>query len=497
MEETKKKNKKTKMIIGVVIAAILLLSILIGNVIKQVSQGMQEAMEMAMGESEDIYEVSKQDIEQQIISSGTTMGLEKKAYVSPVTAQVKDVCVEVGQTVKKGDVLLKYDTAELGSSLEKVRLQAESEKAAGNASYEAANEAAGKADTARQKAETLEGEIASVQSEIEDLSAQVQKYEEQIKAAEEAELLLQSTEASIEEENDEDTDTTGKKKKNKTTQSASKVDEAAYNEALTQLETKKEELAQKQGELAEQESIVAANEGITVSESQKTQIAAANQLSDLSVSEAQESLNAAEAGITAKKSGIVESIEIVKGAYASESQTLMTIIDGDKIGVEFTISKDDLGSISKGQKAKVVISGTEYEGTVEFISRVAVEDYAMSGQSNSGGSVKGRITIDNPDEKLYLGVSAKVYIFVGEANQALSVPYEALNSDVDGDFVYVVNEENLIERKDVTVGIYSDEYYEIKEGLEEGDKVIRNVTEDMKPGDSYMGVNAAAGVAAE
>ena len=493
MEETKKKNKKTKMIIGVVIAAILLLSILIGNVIKQVSKGTQEAMEMAMGESKDIYEVSKQDIEQQIISSGTTMGLEKKAYVSPVTAQVKDVCVEVGQTVKKGDVLLKYDTAELGSSLEKVRLQAESEKAAGNASYEAANEAAGKADTARQKAETLEGEIASVQSEIEDLSAQVQKYEEQIKAAEEAELLLQSTEASIEEENDEDTDTTGKKKKNKTTQSASKVDEAAYNEALTQLETKKEELAQKQGELAEQESIVAANEGITVSESQKTQIAAANQFSDLSVSEAQESLNAAEAGITAKKSGIVESIEIVKGAYASESQTLMTIIDGDKIGVEFTISKDDLGSISKGQKAKVVISGTEYE----FISRVAVEDYAMSGQSNSGGSVKGRITIDNPDEKLYLGVSAKVYIFVGEANQALSVPYEALNSDVDGDFVYVVNEENLIERKDVTVGIYSDEYYEIKEGLEEGDKVIRNVTEDMKPGDSYMGVNAAAGVAAE
>lgn len=74
------------------------------------------------------------------------------------------------------------------------------------------------------------------------------------------------------------------------------------------------------------------------------------------------------------------------------------------------------------------------------------------------------------------------------------IPYEALNTDIDGDFVYVVNKENLIERKDVTIGIYSDEYYEVIDGIDEGDKVIAKVTKDMKPGDVYVG---AAGVTAE
>ena len=61
-----------------------------------------------------------------------------------------------------------------------------------------------------------------------------------------------------------------------------------------------------------------------------------------------------------------------------------------------------------------------------------------------------------------------------------------MNTDIDGDFVYVVNKENLVERKNVTVGIYSDEYYEVLDGVQEGDKVITNVTKEMKPGDLYV-----------
>ena len=100
--------------------------------------------------------------------------------------------------------------------------------------------------------------------------------------------------------------------------------------------------------------------------------------------------------------------------------------------------------------------------------------------------------MDNPDENLYIGVSAKVYIFVGRSEGTLAVPYEALNTDIKGDYVYVVDKDNKIQRKDVKIGIYSDEYYEITEGIEEGDKVIRNVTKSMKPGDDYVTSGAAA-----
>ena len=475
----KKKSKKTIIII-IVIMAVLLLLIAIGKVISSVSKGMQEAMENMASQNEDVYQVIKQDVEQEITTSGTVIGISKDAYTSPVTAKVEDIKVEVGQIVSKGDVLLTYDASELGDNLTKVKIQAQSERAAGNESYEAANKA-GKVSEAKKKIKTLKKEISEIKKKVASLTKKVEKYEEQMEAVKNTDAVKDNGDDSMDV-----TEETGG-------QGLNDADSKAYKKAVSDLQKQNEKLAAKQEELAQQESIVAANEDVTVSDSAKAQINASNQLSDMNVDDAQESLDAAEAGITAAADGIVESIDVVKGAYANETQTLMTIINADSIGVEFSISKDDLGSITTGQRARVVIAGNEYEGTIDYVSRVAVSDMTMTG-NNTSGTIKGRILIDNPDDNIYIGVSAKAYIFVGKSEQALVIPYEALNTDIDGDFVYVVNKENLIERKDITVGIYSDEYYEVIDGIDEGDKVITNVTKDMKPGDVYVG---AAGVTVE
>lgn len=150
----KKKSKKTIIII-IVIMAVLLLLIAIGKVISSVSKGMQAAMENMASQNEDVYQVIKQDVEQEITTSGTVIGISKDAYTSPVTAKVEDIKVEVGQIVSKGDVLLTYDASELGDNLTKVKIQAQSERAAGNESYEAANKAAGKVSEAKKKIKTL------------------------------------------------------------------------------------------------------------------------------------------------------------------------------------------------------------------------------------------------------------------------------------------------------------------------------------------------------
>lgn len=469
-KKTAKKKSKKKMIIIIIVVAIVLFVIAVVGVISSISKSMQAAMEEMTSKGEDVFKVEKQDVEQEITTSGTVIGTEKNAYVSPVTAKVEDIRVEVGQIVKKGDVLLTYDASELGDNLEKVKIQAQSERAAGNESYEMANEAASKTSAAQKKAKKLKSDIKKLKKEIQTLSDKVSEYEDQMKEAENAAVAGGDG----------------------TAENAKTVDESAYKKAVKKLNEKNESLAGKQEQLAEQESIVAANKDVKVSDSTKAQVSATNRLSDMNINDAQDSLDAAEAGIVASKNGIVESIEIVKGAYANETQTLVTVIDADKIGVEFSISKDDLGSITSGQKARVVIAGNEYEGSVDFVSKVATSDLDMAmGNNSSGATIKGRILIDNPDEDIFIGVAAKVYIFVGKSEQTLVIPYEALNTDIDGDYVYVVNDNNLIERKDVTLGIYSDEYYEVTDGLKEGDRVITDVTSDMKPGEVYVG-NAAA-----
>lgn len=500
----KKSGKKmpkwgVALIIVAVIAVVVGLGYSMSQSIKQFQTAMKDAAD-EMG-SDDLYVVEKVDVEQEIATSGTTIGLEEDAYTSPVTAKVDDIRVEVGQTIHKGEVLITYDASELGDNLAKVKIQAESERAASNESFEAANKAAGKADTAESKAKKLQKEVDSLKKDVTKLSDKITDKQDELTEAQEKNAKAEAANAEAKAEAKEKAATKaaeaaarGESTENITTEAYTEQPIIDTKEIQTdirdlnkKLNQKTEKLTEKQSELAEQESIAKANEDVSVSDSTKAQISAARELSDMTINDAQEAYDEGLAGITAKTDGIISSIQVIKGSYASETQTLLTIIDADQIGVKFTISKDDLGSVQPNQKVRIVIGNNQYEGFVQYISRVASSDstYAVSG-SNSGGNIEGKIVVNNPDDNLYIGVSAKVYIFVGKSEGTLAVPYEALNTDINGDYVYVVDKDNKIQRKDVKIGIFSDEYYEITEGIEEGDKVIREVTKDMKPGDEYV-----------
>ena len=58
---------------------------------------------------------------------------------------------------------------------------------------------------------------------------------------------------------------------------------------------------------------------------------------------------------------------------------------------------------------------------------------------------------------------------------------ECVNADHEGDFVYTV-ENGVVVKKNVTTGISSDTYIEIKEGLAEGEQVITSVTTGIEEG---------------
>lgn len=500
----KKSGKKMpKWGVALIIVAVIAVVVGLGYSMSQSVKQFQTAMKDAADEmgSDDLYVVEKVDVEQEIATSGTTIGLEEDAYTSPVTAKVDDIRVEVGQTIHKGEVLITYDASELGDNLAKVKIQAESERAASNESFEAANKAAGKADTAESKAKKLQKEVDSLKKDVTKLSDKITDKQDELTEAQEKNAKAEAANAEAKAEAKEKAATKaaeaaarGETTENITTEAYTEQPLIDTKEIQTdirdlnkKLNQKTEKLTEKQSELAEQESIAKANEDVSVSDSTKAQISAARELSDMTINDAQEAYDEGLAGITAKTDGIISSIQVIKGSYASETQTLLTIIDADQIGVKFTISKDDLGSVQPNQKVRIVIGNNQYEGFVQYISRVASSDstYAVSG-SNSGGNIEGKIVVNNPDDNLYIGVSAKVYIFVGKSEGTLAVPYEALNTDINGDYVYVVDKDNKIQRKDVKIGIFSDEYYEITEGIEEGDKVIREVTKDMKPGDEYV-----------
>ena len=96
----------------------------------------------------------------------------------------------------------------------------------------------------------------------------------------------------------------------------------------------------------------------------------------------------------------------------------------------------------------------------------------MASMNNSNTPMVGvEVHIDEPDDRIILGLDAKLTINTRSVENALLVPVEAINADRDGDFLYVV-EEGKVVRKPVTCGISNDTYTEIIEGITEEDQII-------------------------
>ncbi len=143
--------------------------------------------------------------------------------------------------------------------------------------------------------------------------------------------------------------------------------------------------------------------------------------------------------------------------------------------MSISVSKYDLEKIKVGQKAEVAIGGFTYEGEVEKIDKMATKN-------NSGAAVVNTdIRINNPDENIFLGVEAKVTISTSKSEGALLVPYSAVNSDMEGNFVYAV-ENGTVVKKPVQTGISSDTDIEITEGLSENDQILAEVNSSIAEG---------------
>ena len=78
-------------------------------------------------------------------------------------------------------------------------------------------------------------------------------------------------------------------------------------------------------------------------------------------------------------------------------------------------------------------------------------------------------------------------IETAEVKDAVLVPVTAVNVDSTGEFVYAI-ENNEIVKKQVETGISSDTMVEILSGVSEGDQLITEVTGDITEGMAAVAV---------
>ena len=86
-------------------------------------------------------------------------------------------------------------------------------------------------------------------------------------------------------------------------------------------------------------------------------------------------------------------------------------------------------------------------------------------------------------EGLFLpGMFARIRLQVSEPYRALLISEQCLRDDKTRKYVLVVNEKNVVERRDIKVGLLYDGARAVKEGLSPADRVVLSGQDDLRPG---------------
>ena len=243
--------------------------------------------------------------------------------------------------------------------------------------------------------------------------------------------------------------------------SAVTADTSALESAL---ESASDELAELQSDLASEKAIAEADSTSLTKEKLKV----TDNLSELDAKSAKELVEEGKKGITAEFNGIVSKADIKQGAAVTQGMELFTIQNTDKASVDVTLSKYDYDTVKEGQSAEITLGDNTYQGTVTKMSHIAVQ--------NEKGTpvISATISINDPDDDIFLGVDAKVKIHAASAKNVVTLPVEVVNIGKDGSFCYVI-EDGLVTKRDITTGISSEDYVEVIDGIKEGEEVISDL----------------------
>jgi multidrug efflux system membrane fusion protein len=90
------------------------------------------------------------------------------------------------------------------------------------------------------------------------------------------------------------------------------------------------------------------------------------------------------------------------------------------------------------------------------------------------GTIRGRAVVPNPDGVFTPGLFARVRLLGASEVSAMLIHEQAVLTDQDRRYVYVVGADNAAQRKDVVLGARVEGLRIVESGLEPGDKVVVN-----------------------
>lgn len=167
-------------------------------------------------------------------------------------------------------------------------------------------------------------------------------------------------------------------------------------------------------------------------------------------------------------SGTVVKIDAKVDQTIGPGAPILTVADMNPTYVNANVDETDISKVKVGQAVNISLDSypnAKVTGEVSEIGLVAT----MTQTGGTAFPVKVKIT-SAEGVTLRVGMSADADIILARYSNVTVIPIEAVTSREGKDVAFLINNSQA-RMKEVKLGLLSDDYYEIKEGLIVGDKV--------------------------
>ena len=162
------------------------------------------------------------------------------------------------------------------------------------------------------------------------------------------------------------------------------------------------------------------------------------------------------------------------GDKVTEGKALLSIANTDELIVQSSVDEIDINSIELGQAATIVSGSLPGVAMTARVSRIAYQASTDGARSGRFPGFDVELTLDegSTDERLRLGVSVRVAIELYRKEEAMVVPFGALERGPEGLFARVVTGGDKWEKRPVRPGMSFVDGVEVLSGLQIGDVLL-------------------------
>lgn len=243
------------------------------------------------------------------------------------------------------------------------------------------------------------------------------------------------------------------------------------------------ELARSYGDRAER--LLARN---ATSREEYEQLAADAAVADSKVAAVQAALEIAQLNlsftrVTAPISGRVSRAIVTAGNLVDSSSLLTTLVSDNPVYVYFDVDEQTYLEQVSGRAT----AGEPVEAYVGLINETAYPhparlDFVDNQVDPDHGTIRARAVLDNADGRFTPGLFARLKLVSPQHYRAALVDDRAVGTDLGRKFVFVVDEQNVVQYRSIETGRNVEGLRVVKSGLDAGDVVIVNGLQRVRPG---------------